>query len=75
MTDITILQWIIIYLVGFIITLAILKWLNDNDGYFSYEDIAYTTVFSIVWPLTLLLLILGTVIWLIYKFCKWFLEL
>lgn len=63
-----------IYLVGFIITLSILKWIYSDDMH-SYNDVRYITAFSIVWPITLLLLILGTLIWLIYKFCNWFLEL
>jgi hypothetical protein len=74
MTDITIIQWTMIYLVGFIITLSILKWIYSDDMH-SYNDVRYITAFSIVWPITLLLLILGTLIWLIYKFCNWFLEL
>jgi hypothetical protein len=74
MADITIIQWTMIYLVGFIITLFILKWIYGDDMT-SYGDVRYITAFSIVWPITLLLLILGTLIWLIYKFCNWFLEL
>jgi len=74
MADITIIQWTMIYLVGFIITLSILKWIYSDDMH-SYNDVRYITAFSIVWPITLLLLILGTLIWLIYKFCNWFLEL
>jgi len=74
MTDITIIQWTMIYLVGFIITLSILKWIYSDDMH-SYNDVRYITAFSIVWPITLLFLILGTLIWLIYKFCNWFLEL
>ena len=74
MADITIIQWTMIYLVGFIITLSILKWVYSDDM-LSYNDVRYITAFSIVWPITLLFLILGTLIWLIYKFCNWFLEL
>ena len=74
MADITIIQWTMIYLVGFIITLSILKWVYSDDIH-SYNDVRYITAFSIVWPITLLFLILGTLIWLIYKFCNWFLEL
>jgi hypothetical protein len=74
MADITIIQWTMIYLIGFMITLSILKWIYSDDMH-SYNDVRYITAFSIVWPIILLLLILGTLIWLIYKFCNWFLEL
>jgi hypothetical protein len=74
MADITIIQWTMIYLVGFIITLSILKWVYSDDM-LSYNDVRYITAFSIVWPITLLFLILCALIWLIYKFCNWFLEL
>ena len=74
MADITIIQWTMIYLVGFMITLSTLKWIYSDD-ISSYNDVRYITAFSIVWPITLLFLILGTLIWLIYKFCNWFLEL
>lgn len=77
-TDLTLTQGILIYIVGFIVSLTIFKFvfpyklsrarLGKDDHIF---DI---TLFALTWMFTVpVLLIIGTFA-LIYKFCEWYLE-
>ena len=74
MTDMTILQWIIIYLVGFFITLTVFKWIQKDERYFTNNEMLWVSAFSITWIVTLPIIIVMLLIGIVSKFAEWFFK-
>jgi uncharacterized BrkB/YihY/UPF0761 family membrane protein len=80
-TNLTLTQEILIYVLGFFASLTIFKYAfkykranrfprNGED-----DHVLDMTIFSIVWMLTIPVLVVLVIFVLIYRFCKWYLEL
>jgi hypothetical protein len=76
----TILHIIGIYLIGFFITLTFFKFfgkaLNLTDEHYNWKsnEEGYT-VLSCIWFITILVLIIRSIVKLVQKFTKWYINL
>ena len=77
-----------IYIVGFILTLTILKFFGKKFG-FDFDSVSVEdrwpddwdsnaeayTAFSLFWPLTLIIGVVFGSVALVFNFCKWYIDL
>jgi hypothetical protein len=79
-TNLTLTQGILIYIVGFIFSLTIFKFVFPYKQSYSFarlgkdDHIFDITLFALTWMFTVPVLLIIGAFALIYKFCEWYLE-